>query len=327
MAMDHHHKPEKESTFKAYQGRINRVMDHIENHIEAPLTLDDLSRVACFSKYHFHRIFKALTGESLFGFIQRVRVEKAAMRLNMDPDAPVTRIALDCGFSDSAAFAKRFKQRFGMAPTQWRKTRRAGLAEVISRAKNFSRAEVISRLKNDSGTPASSTMPDAPGAVPPRVSIQQLESMTIAYIRYIGPYKGDAGLFERLYRELFSWALPRHLVPEEGVDCISMYHDDLEITSADHLRVSIGIRVPPATQVDENVSRMVLHAGTYACARFIAGPDDYAPAWDWIYRCWLPQSGFLPDDRPSFEFFPGTENIRCTDKRIVDICVPVRPIE
>ncbi|MBN2254290.1 MAG: helix-turn-helix transcriptional regulator, partial [Deltaproteobacteria bacterium] len=80
-----------------YVARINRVIDFIENHIGDDLTLEGLSSVACFSKYHFHRIFASMVGETLGDYILRLRLEKAAARLLANPKATVTEIALDGG--------------------------------------------------------------------------------------------------------------------------------------------------------------------------------------------------------------------------------------
>jgi AraC-like DNA-binding protein len=81
-----------------YQKRVNRVLDHIQEHLADELTLADLARVAAFSPFHFHRVFTAITGETLFGFIQRVRIERAAGALSSHPDQSVLAVALDYGF-------------------------------------------------------------------------------------------------------------------------------------------------------------------------------------------------------------------------------------
>ncbi|MFP4416927.1 MAG: helix-turn-helix domain-containing protein [Fibrobacterota bacterium] len=101
-----------------YRARINRVMDFIQNNLHRPLQLKEIAEVAHFSPYHFHRIFGALVGETLAGFIQRVRVEKAAMRLLADRRRSVIAIALDTGFSTSASLARSFRDHFGMSATQ-----------------------------------------------------------------------------------------------------------------------------------------------------------------------------------------------------------------
>ena len=58
-----------------YIARINRVLDYIEENISGDLSLRTLASVAAFSPYHFHRIFRALTGETVNGFIQRIRID------------------------------------------------------------------------------------------------------------------------------------------------------------------------------------------------------------------------------------------------------------
>ena len=119
-----------------YDKRVNRVIDHVRAHLAEPLTLADLARVAAFSPFHFHRVFRAITGETLFGFIQRVRVERAAAALIGRHDASVLEIALDHGFASAATFARAFRTHFGMSATRWR----AGGAARWRRACGASRA-------------------------------------------------------------------------------------------------------------------------------------------------------------------------------------------
>ncbi|MBT8338578.1 MAG: helix-turn-helix transcriptional regulator, partial [Desulfatitalea sp.] len=88
--------------------------DYVESHLDDDLTLSSLARVAHFSPFHFHRIFSAVVGESLNRFIQRVRVEKAASQLLLNPKKSITEIALDCGFSSAATFARAFREAFQM---------------------------------------------------------------------------------------------------------------------------------------------------------------------------------------------------------------------
>ena len=68
-----------------YQSRINRVVDYVEKQLSKNFTLDELAQIAHFSKFHFHRIFYSLMGETLFRFIQRLRLEKAAGLLYSNP--------------------------------------------------------------------------------------------------------------------------------------------------------------------------------------------------------------------------------------------------
>ena len=60
-----------------YVARVNRAVDYITAHLDQPLPLEEVARAACFSPYHFHRIFRALIGETLAAFVKRVRLERA----------------------------------------------------------------------------------------------------------------------------------------------------------------------------------------------------------------------------------------------------------
>ncbi len=94
------------TTKTEYIARINRVIDYIEKNVDKDLSLEVLAGVACFSSFHFHRIFKAIVGETLNQFINRIRLEKSATQLMSNPNKTITDIAFDCGFSGSASFAR-----------------------------------------------------------------------------------------------------------------------------------------------------------------------------------------------------------------------------
>jgi AraC family transcriptional regulator len=103
-----------------YGKRVDRVIDYIRAHLADELTLGGLAAVATFSPFHFHRVFKASTGETLFEFIPRLRIERAASALIAHPRQSVLEVALDHGFASAATFARAFRARFGMSASQWR---------------------------------------------------------------------------------------------------------------------------------------------------------------------------------------------------------------
>ena len=103
-----------------YTRRVNRVIDHVREHLGEDLSLAGLARLAAFSPFHFHRVFRAVTGETVFGFIQRLRIERAASTLRHDAERSVLEVALDHGFGSAATFARAFRARFGTTATAWR---------------------------------------------------------------------------------------------------------------------------------------------------------------------------------------------------------------
>ena len=68
----------KNSTLQDYQERMLRVLVHIQQHLDEELALEALARIACFSPYHFHRIFRGMLGESLQEHVRRLRLQRAA---------------------------------------------------------------------------------------------------------------------------------------------------------------------------------------------------------------------------------------------------------
>lgn len=292
-----------------YKSRINRVVDFIEKNLSKNFTLNELAQTACFSKFHFHRIFFSLTGETLFRFIQRLRLEKAAALLNSDHSRSITEIALDTGFSGSAVFAKSFKEYFHVSASEWRR-KKSNLDKMNS---NYRKEKMLIAGYNYS---------DETIHIP--VQIVRFPEITVAYVRYTGPYKGDEMLFEELFKKLYRWAEPRGIPDFPGTKTLVIYHDDPEITNRLKLRVSVCISVPKDTKVSGVIGKMEIPEGKYAMARFELYPDGFQQAWNWIYGAWLPQSGYLADDRPSFELYP--EKGKTPEGRIkTDICIPVKP--
>ena len=304
---------------KIYLSRINLALDYIENNLANQFTLDELAGVATFSKYHFHRIFRAITGEPPFQFIQRVRLERAATYIASRKNTSISEIAFECGFSDISIFSRNFKKQFGTSPSSFltKEIEKSNISQVISNNQQ-TRHKVTRYFCTSSNTIKWKTsMKQNKG-----VEINELPKMTLAYVRHIGPYKGNENLFEGLWGKLFSWAGPRNLI---GADTksLAIYHDDPNITEEDKLRVSVCINVPDSTKVEGEIGKMDLEAAKYAMARFEIGPDEFEAAWNWVYSDWLPQSGYQPDDKPCFEMYPEEPK---DGKFVVDICIPVKPL-
>ncbi|MEW6366391.1 MAG: AraC family transcriptional regulator [Acidobacteriota bacterium] len=318
-----------------YLSRINRVVDHIEAHLDKRLSLQSLASVANFSVFHFHRIFRAIVGETLNQFVQRVRVEKAASRLIHNPRISITQIALGCGFSGSAAFARAFREAFGMSPSQWRNKGRAEQSKIRETKSNGDQtnrkdwkdaARLAFYIDGVTNAPIWRIEMKGPNQVQADVAVKDVPEMHVAYVRHIGPYKGNAALFEGLFQELMKWAGPRGLLRFPQTQLLSVYHDDPTVTEEDKLRVSVCITIPKETPAEGEVGRMTIPGGRYAMARFEIGADEYQQAWDAVFGGWLPESGYQPDDRPCYELYHNDPKTHPQGKHIVDICVPVRPL-
>src|SRR3954454_2433769 len=105
-----------------YHARMQRVLDHIDRHLDDNLDLDALSGIAAFSKYHFHRQFTATFGLSVHRYVQLARMKRASYRLAYVEALGVTDIAMDAGYDAPDAFARAFRQRFGQSPSSFRRS-------------------------------------------------------------------------------------------------------------------------------------------------------------------------------------------------------------
>ncbi|MDX9722545.1 MAG: AraC family transcriptional regulator [Myxococcota bacterium] len=323
---------------REYTARINRVIDHIDAHLGEALSLEELAKVACFSPFHFHRIFRALTGETLGGFIARLRVERAATLLLVNPERPITDIAYECGFSSPSTFARAFSVAFGRSASAFRASGGDGQSKESKAERNSGQQqgkprkapsiELVYKTGNAAhggGLEWRITMTEDKNSV--QVDLVQRPETTVAYVRHVGPYAGDAALFERLIGRLCAWAAPRGLLRFPETQIMAVYHDSPGITDDDKLRTSICINVPEDTAVSDEVGRMVLAGGSYAVGHFtIKELQDYPAAWEAMFAHWLPESGFEPSDSPCFELYLNDPKEHPEGHTLMDICIPVQPL-
>ncbi|MRS02377.1 AraC family transcriptional regulator [bacterium] len=226
------------TTRAEYISRINKTFDYIDSHLDSPITLEELAAVASFSKYHFNRIFHSIVHETPFRFIQRVRIEKAAMLILTNRKMTISEIAIKCGFPDISVFSRNFKSYFGVSATQYRviKSQNSNLNQAESKT-HQAEGKVIPYFCPELQTIKWRTNMK----LNKNVEITELPGMTLAYIRHIGPYQGDGKLFERLWNRLFAWAGPRGLVGGKDFRSLVIYHDDPNLTEGDKLRMSVCI--------------------------------------------------------------------------------------
>ena len=313
-----------------YRSRINRVMDYAESNLESDLTLKELADIAGFSPFHFHRVFSGVVGETLYGFIQRIRLEKAATKLVQNPKKSITQIGLECGFASSSAFARAFKEKYGCSASEWRfsgykqyskngttksknKQSSGNIGTAFDVSPSYTQNKLIWRVDMKDGTMKTD------------VEVKEMPEMTVAYIRHIGPYQTNPEVFRDLFNRLMTWAGPRGLMAQSDLKVISMYYDDPEITDDTKLRVDACITIPKDTKVDGEVGKTTIPAGKYAIGHFELGTTEYQNAWNAMYSGWLPESGYQPADGPCYELYPGNME-EPAEKHRVEICIPVKPL-
>lgn len=264
--------PNRPTTLHDYHERLNRVLLHIDRHRGEELTLDRLAAVACLSPCHFHRIFRAMVGEPLGQYVQRVRLEAAAVQLQTT-DRSVITIALDVGYESAAAFSRAFEQRFGLAPTRCRRERHF---ELQLRAAQFRHVS------------ATMLTPE----------IRQRPATTVAFVRHTGPYAAVGAAWGKL----FAFAGPGGLLGPR-TQCLGISHDDPKITAPDQLRYDACITIDREIAPAGEVGIQTLAAGRYAVFLHRGPYENFNDTYDAIFGDWLPAGGEQLRDAPGFDLY------------------------
>lgn len=306
---------------REYLGRIHRVIDHIGAHLGEELALEALARVAAFSPYHFHRVFTSLMGETVQGFVRRVRLEKAALRLVHNPAATVTEVAIDFGFSSSATFARAFKEHFGCSATEWRedesKQRKAfrNSGQTQGKQGKAGSATDFYPLESEDGEG-----PSEERSLDMNIEIKELPARRVAYIRELGPYAHSA---ERAWTALCRWAGARGLLGPHAM-MIGVSHDDPGVTGPEKLRYDACVTVGDQVRAEREVNTSELVAGKYAVVHFDGRLEQLHETYRAFHAQWLPESGYQPGDSPSYEVYLAEK--RPDGTMPVDICIPIKPL-
>jgi len=291
-----------------YVGRINRAIDYVRENTAGDLRLETVARVANFSPFHFHRTFKAIVGETLNGYVRRLRAQRAAGQLIHNPSMTITEIAVACGYSSPSSFAREFRRQFGVSASQFR----AGGHESLDRFREQLAEEGLpAQPKHTARTPMVFS-----------VEVREEPERLVAYVRHVGDYSEIGRAIKRLAR----WAGPRRLFRNPDVKFLAVYHDNPDVTPVDKLRADACLTVPAGTKVKRDIGLMTLPGGTYASAYVEIDASQYGEAWDRLFRDWLPESGYQPDDRPCYELYLNDPSKHPEKKHIVEICEPIRPL-
>jgi AraC family transcriptional regulator len=277
-----------------YDRRLHKVLAHIDAHLDEPLVLGDLARVANFSEFHFHRIFSAHVGETFGSYLTRRRIEQAAARLASQPRLSVFAVAVSVGFGSPEAFTRAFKKRYGCSPSAWKKEPpKSWLEESKPGQVNRKPSQEVRARKVYGSNMAHKTLS------PLRVDVKTRAPVRIAYLRYQGPYGAPVGRFWQ--EEVYPWMVANNLL---GAARYGVSHDDPQTTEKSKCRYDAGVEVGPAFVPSQNAQIGTVPGGLYACTAFKGTSSEIPYHWEQMLREWLPASGYQLDARPSFEYYP-----------------------
>ena len=280
----------KASTLLDYGRRIERVTEYIAEHLDEPLSLDALAGIACFSPWHFHRIYRYLAHEPVADTVRRLRLHRAASELIRSTET-IAGIAQRAGYGSAAAFDRAFRAAHGIAPGAYRKQGRLHPLGAIS-------------------TPQENPMPD--------VMIRNFAPLSVAALRHTGPYHEIGSSFERLY----TWAMARRLVGPP-TRWFGIYYDDPKSVAVDQLRSDAAISIPPETPLDGEMQLTEIKGGRIAVLTHKGPYAELESVYRWLYGQWLPNSGEEADDRPCFEEYLNNPRALPPQDWLTDVCLPL----
>lgn len=273
-----------------YAARINRAIDLIVQDLSQPWSLEAVSAASGLSPFHFHRVFKAVIGETPGQFVKRLRLERALYLMSHAPRRTLTEVALQCGFSSSSDFSRSFRQHFGQAP------RRFDLAAFRqARRAEFERLMAGTAPRAPEPPPEAGDNPDGF-----EVRLRDLPARTVAYRRVFQPYREGAA--QAACEQLLAWAEARGLADGQW---LGYMWDEPEIVAMEDCRYDVAVVVDGPLQPDGEVGRFDFPP--MRVAELVIRGDIHLEvrALDWLYQRWLPRSGYVPDDHPAFEAWIG----------------------
>jgi AraC family transcriptional regulator len=267
------------AALKNYHARMQRVLEHIDQHLDGELNLEALSDVAAFSKYHFHRQFTALFGLSLHRYIQLARMKRASYQLAFRDAISVTEIAMDAGYEAPDAFARAFRQRFGQSPQVFRKS--PDWEPWLAAFGPFDNA----RRKRMQKT---YTAQD--------VTVRDLPPTTVA----IMSHHGDPATLGTTIQRFIAWRKSVGLNPKISAT-FNIFHSDPRTTPPAEFRLDFCASTDrPVEPNGEGVRSGAIPGGRCAVLRVVGEVDDLEPAALYLYRDWLPSSGEELGDFPLY---------------------------
>ncbi|TCO68765.1 AraC family transcriptional regulator [Marinisporobacter balticus] len=271
---------------------VNQSIDYIMRHLDEEISIEDVADYCHFSKYYFSRVFKAKTGESIYAFIKRLKMEQSAVRLKLEKDKSITDIGVDYGYSPSN-YSSAFKKHHNISPAEFRKDMNTTCVphpfypDKLARFKSFEEYN-----KN--------------------ILIQELDDFVVVYERHIGNYielEKNWYDFTEKYKEYFK---------EDTLLIEKSYHDP-SITNVDQCLYDICMTVDKNCSLD-NVT--TIQGGKFAVYRFDGLIQDIFVAFQGIFNIWLTYSGYEMDERYGLDIYRtiDRENMHV----VMDLCIPIK---
>lgn len=284
-------------TEKAYRQRFNRVLDYVDAHLDEALSVEQLSRVAHFSKYHFLRQFADYAGISLFAYIRLLRLKQASYRLVFNPHERIIDIAMDSGFENPESFSRAFKNTFGQTPSQFRKQ-----PEWQPWSEKY---QLPARERSGSMD----------------VSIVEFTETPVALLEH----RGSPARINESVSRFIAWRKESGHSPVKTSRTFGIVYDDPKQTESEKFRFDIcGATSSEVPENPQGVKNGMIPGGRCAVVRHLGSLDHVGETVCELYRQWLPDSGEELRDFPLFFHYLTLIPEVTEQEMITDVYLPLQ---
>lgn len=245
-----------------YINQLNRAIDYIEEHLDGELIIDDISKEAGISRWHFQRVFKAVLGETIKDYTLSRRLSTALPKL-LNSTLSILQISMECGFESHEVFTRAFKRTYSITPTEFR----SNPGSIVTSGKRKITVQYIQNLHRGE-------MMEAKLITLPEIITRGL-SETINHVH-------SEGFPDNLQTIPKIWSKLRNEIGNSTYQKLSTIDESLNYFA--------GVIVKDEDDLSQ-LEKKVLPGGEYA--EFIhRGPmSQIEHTMDFIYGVWFPQSG------------------------------------
>jgi len=293
----------RDGTLHDYSERVLAVLIYIQQHLDEVISLDALADIACFSPFHFHRVFRGLVGEGVMEHVRRLRLERSAFQLK-STDRPVTRIAFDAGYETHESYTRAFSAMFGQSPSAYRKAHDMIRPPHAPSGVHFDEKAGASGFKPVRGD---ATMD---------VRIETIPAMRVAFVRHIGPY-AEVGV---AWQRLCSWAWPKGLLGPQS-SMIGLCHDDPDITPPERIRYDACIPVGPDVKAEGDIGIQMVDGGQFAVAMHKGAYANLGKTYAEICGQWAAKNNRQLGPAPSIERYLNNPQMTPEADLLTEVCV------
>lgn len=280
------------TTRSDFAERLERVFGWLADHLDDSVDLARLADVACLSPYHFHRVYRAMQGETAAETVRRLRLHRAAVEL-ITGELPVARVARRAGYGSQEAFTRAFKAAYGVPPARYR----ASFVPMPTTTREESAMETMTY----------------------EATTRQVPPIRVAALRHHGPYMNIGSTFERLLAIAGGQGL---IAPEART--FGIYYDDPTATPVSALRADACLALPEGTMPSGELQVEEIRGGRYAVVLHVGPYAELERPYKWLYGTWLAQSGEEPDNAPLVEEYLNDARTVPPTELKTEIWLPLR---